>query len=59
MAKFWSMRGASHQPALLLATWQLARGVCPIDLVDELVLVFYALLWLGSNGGSVDVFGRW
>ena len=41
-----------------VAAWLLVTHACPVYLVDELVLVFYAPYdWV--NGGSVDVFSGW
>ena len=55
-AKSWSARGASHQPTSKTASL-LVTCVCPVYLVDELVLAIYdAYNW--PNGGSIDVFLR-
>ena len=46
LAKSQSTKGASLQPSFM-GTWLLVTRVCPVYLVDKLVLVFYTALWLG------------
>ena len=52
MAKSWSANGASQQPAFMGNCLTISNICLPCPLVDELALVFYAPLRLGS----VDIF---
>ena len=57
-AKSWSVRGASHQPALMVSCLLVTR-VCPVYLVERLVIVFLVLLkWevaaILGNGCGVE-----
>ena len=55
-AKSRSVRGASHQPAFMSSSLLVTR-ICPVYLVEELVLVFLVLLegrkdtWGAENVG--------
>ena len=56
MAKSWSGKGASQQPAFCLTI----SNIClPCPLVDELALVFYAPLRLGYVVLSTYFFFFW
>ena len=47
MAKSWSGKGASQQPAFMGNCLTISNICLPCPLVDELALVFYAPLQLG------------
>ena len=40
-ARSWRVKGTSHQPAFMGSCLTIVTCVCPVYLVDELVLVFY------------------